>query len=158
MEMQPPLHPALFPPHRFTLSKHLPLQPPQQEMPQMMASLTECPPSQVTWWISSPGTERSHSSRTSTRQIVCGTCGTSTSHARYPVVLSARILGMDSKLSSTLPSDTPHNPSPYISSGPLPNSFPPFLCPAHDEASPGTSRSMSFAFRKGSGSPFGIRH
>jgi hypothetical protein len=65
----------------------------------------------------------------------------------------ARISGMASKLSSPLPSATPHNPSPYISSGPLPNSFPPFLCPARDVASLGMSRSMHVAFRKGSGVP-----
>jgi len=72
MELQPPLLPPLFPPHRLTLRKHVPLQPPRQERPQTLASLresvTECPPSPATWWISSPATERSHSSRTSTRQ------------------------------------------------------------------------------------------
>jgi hypothetical protein len=45
MELQPPLLPPLFPLHRLTLSKHLPLQPPRQELPQTLASLTECPPS-----------------------------------------------------------------------------------------------------------------
>ena len=153
MELQPPLLPPLFPPHRLMLRKHLPLQPPRQERPQALASLTECPPSPATWWISSPATERSHSSRTSTRQVACGTCGTSASHAWYPVVLPARISGMVSKLSSPLPSDAPHNPSPYISSGPLPDSFPPFLCPARDAAGLGTSRSMRVAFRRGVGVP-----
>jgi hypothetical protein len=81
MELQPPLLPQLFPPHRLTLRKHLPLQPTRQERPQTLASLMECPPSPATWWISSPATERSHSSRTSTRQVACGTCRTSASHA-----------------------------------------------------------------------------
>ncbi len=36
--------------------------------------------------------------------------------------------------------------------------LPALLCPARDAASLGTSRSMRVAFRKGSGSPFGIRH
>ena len=39
-ELQPPLLPPLFPPHRFTLRKHLPLQPLRQERPQALASLT----------------------------------------------------------------------------------------------------------------------
>lgn len=48
-ELQPPLLPPLFPPHRFTLRKHLPLQPLRQERPQALASLMECPPSPATW-------------------------------------------------------------------------------------------------------------
>jgi hypothetical protein len=132
MELQPPLLPPLFPPHWLTLRKHLPLQPPRQERPQALASLTECPPSPATWWISSPATERSHSSRCQQ--------GFREWPQTYPLLRA-----------------TPHNPSPYISSGPLANSFPPFLCPACDAASLGTSRSMRVAFRKGSGSPFGIR-
>ena len=43
------------------------------------------------------------------------------------------------------------------SSGPLPNSSQPFLRPARDAASPDTSHSMRVAFRKGNGSPSGIR-
>jgi hypothetical protein len=41
MELQPPLLPPLFPRHRLTLRKHLPLQPPRQERPQALASSTE---------------------------------------------------------------------------------------------------------------------
>jgi hypothetical protein len=48
-ELQPPLLPPLFPPHRFTLRKHLPLQPLRQERPQALASLMDCPPSPATW-------------------------------------------------------------------------------------------------------------
>jgi len=48
-ELQPPLLPPLSPPHRFTLRKHLPLQPLRQERHQALASLMECPPSPATW-------------------------------------------------------------------------------------------------------------
>jgi hypothetical protein len=54
----------------------------------------ECTPFPATSWIFSHATARSRSSRTSTRQVACGTCGTSASHAWSPVVLPARISGL----------------------------------------------------------------
>jgi hypothetical protein len=149
MELQPPLLPPLFPPHRIKLRKHLPLQPPRQERPQTLAFLTECPPSLTTWWISSPATERWHSSRTSMRQVVCGTCGTSASHAWYPVVLPAKISGMASKLSSPLPSATPHNPSPLYILRAFAQFLPALLMPCSRRGKPRHVSLNACRFQKG---------
>jgi hypothetical protein len=55
-ELQPPLLPQIFPPHRFTLRKHLPLQQIRQERPQVLASLMEMFPGDLVDLLTRNGT------------------------------------------------------------------------------------------------------
>jgi hypothetical protein len=83
------------------------------------------------------------------RQVACGICATSASHAWSPAALLARISGIASRRSSPLPSATLRGHSLSLSSGPLPDSSLPSLCLVRAAASLVTSPWMRVAFRKG---------
>jgi len=126
------------------------------ERPQALASLMECPtiPGDLVDLLTRNGTFAFLEDLHETGRLW------ELRNFRIPLVphgAASRDFGDSLKAILALAERYPHNPSPYISSGHLPNSSQPFLCPARDAASPDTSHLMRVAFRKGNGSPSGIR-
>jgi len=125
-ELQPPLLPPLFPPHRFTLRKHLPLQPLRQERPQALASLMEC-----RWDLRNFRIPR-----------------------LVPRGAASKDFGDSLKAILALAERYPAQSLPLYILRVFAQFLPALLMPCSRRGKP---RSMRVAFRKGNGSPFGIR-